>query len=99
MPRKDAAQHIAIFPTGDGLSKVLTKVSQMADERSGAVKWRLNGTCELSAQSSDTGKALATVDASITHREESDVPVEVSIGLASISFWNFSRLLGRIRSP
>ena len=95
MPRKDAAQHIAIFPTGDGLSKVLTKVSQMADERSGAVKWRLNGTCELSAQSSDTGKALATVDASITHTEETEVPVEVSIGLASNLILDFLKVAGK----
>ena len=61
---------VASFPSADELAKTLTKVARMADERSGAVKFAINGACVLSASSSDIGKASATVKAVITHSDE-----------------------------
>ena len=57
----------ASFPSGDELAKTLVKIARMADERSGAVKFAVNGACVLSASSTDVGKASATVKASINH--------------------------------
>lgn len=94
-PKKDAINHLATFSAADGLAKVLTKVSQMADTRSGAVKWRLNGSCELTAQSSETGKAFATVQANIAHKEASEVPDEVSIGLCTSYVLDFLKVAGK----
>ena len=94
-PKKDAINHLATFSAADGLAKVLTKVSQMSDERSHAVKWRLNGSCELTAQSDETGKALATVTAQIPHKEEPEVPDEVSIGLCTPYVLEFLKVAGK----
>ncbi|CAN5951023.1 unnamed protein product [Sphagnum jensenii] len=68
-PRKDSFNLTASFPSGDELAKTLAKVARMSDERSGAVKFRINGACVLSASSVDTGSASATVKASINHSE------------------------------
>lgn len=69
-PRQDAMTMTATFPSGDELAKMLAKVARMADERSGTVKFALNGKCVLSASSTDTGSASATVKAVITHSDE-----------------------------
>lgn len=95
MPRKDSINHVAVFAAANGLSKVLTKVSQMADERSKAVKWRLSGTCDLSAQSSETGKALALVQATVTHAEGYEILPEVSIGLSTSYVLDFLKAAGK----
>ena len=99
MPRQDAIRHTATFPAGDGLAKVLTKVTQMADGRSGAVKWNLNGACELSAHSSENGKATAAVEANVTHRVvDGDMIAtadEVAIGLNSSYVLDFLKIAGK----
>lgn len=79
-PRNDSFTLTASFPSGDELAKTLTKVARMADERSGAVKFAINGACVLSASSTDTGSASATVKATIKHSE--DVP-EIVTGFNS----------------
>jgi DNA polymerase III subunit beta len=100
MPRRDAVNHVATFPAGDALAKVLTKVSQMADDRSMFVKWKLHGSCELSAESSETGKAAARVLATVTHKESvegSETPAEpeVFIGLNSSFVLDFLKVAAK----
>lgn len=79
-PRKDSFTLTASFPSGDELAKTLAKVARMADERSGCVKFRINGHCVLSASSVDAGSASATVKASIKHSEDDS---EIAMGFNS----------------
>ena len=92
LPRKDSVNHTVTFPHADELAKVLTKVSKMSDSRSGAVKWKINGSCELSAASVDSGKATATVKADINHSDGND---ELLIGLNSQYVLEFLKIAGK----
>lgn len=92
MPRRDHLKVAATFPSADELSKSLVKVTRMADERSHAVKWSVNGSCVLSAQSTETGKATATVPAYINH--SGDVP-EVAIVFRSDFVLDFLKVAGK----
>ena len=56
MPSRNAVKLTATFPAADEFSKLLTKVAQMADERSGAVRFALNGACVLSADGSSPAR-------------------------------------------
>jgi DNA polymerase III sliding clamp (beta) subunit (PCNA family) len=102
MPRRDALHTVALFPAADELAKSLAKVARMADERSGAVTWRVNGSCILSAQSTETGKATAKVPASITHdtkttspQSDSQTAPEIVTGLSSEYVLDFLKTAGK----
>jgi DNA polymerase-3 subunit beta len=75
---------VATFPSATDLAKTLAKVVRMADERSGCVKFRVNDHVVLSAESSDTGKASATVPATINH-SESDTDIMLGFNSSYIA--------------
>jgi DNA polymerase-3 subunit beta len=91
-PREDSFTLTANFPSGDGLAKTLSKVARMADERSGCVRFSINGACILSAQSTDVGKASATVEASIKHSEDID---EIALGFNSSYVMDVLKVAGK----
>jgi DNA polymerase-3 subunit beta len=91
-PRKDSLTTTALFPSGDELAKTLAKVARMADERSGCVKFRVNGHCVLSASSIDSGSASATLKASINH----SVPdTEIVLGFNSAYVADVLKVAGK----
>jgi DNA polymerase-3 subunit beta len=91
MPTKRDLAFTATFPAADEFSKLLVKVARMADERSGAVKFALNGSCVLSASSTDTGTARATVPARIDHEGDT----EIAIGFNSDYVLDFLKQAGK----
>jgi DNA polymerase III subunit beta len=91
MPVKKELGLTASFPSADEFSKLLVKVARMADERSGAVRFTLNGSCVLSAESTGSGKARATVPARIDHDSEQ----EISIGFHAPYVLDFLKQAGK----
>lgn len=91
MPRRDAVKLTATFPAADELAKSLAKVARMADGRSGAVEWALNGACVISAESSETGKAKATVAVCTDHSEGAP---PIIMGFASSYVLEFLKVAG-----
>jgi DNA polymerase III subunit beta len=87
MPRRDSIKTTIAIADATGLYKSLVKVAQCADERSGAVRFSANGCFQIDAESTETGKASATVPAII----EGD---EITIGLSSPYVLDFLKAAG-----
>lgn len=77
----------ASFPQAEDALKILGKVAKAADERSGCVKWAVNGRVEISAQS-DGRKAFTTLPAS----SSGDL---VTIGLSAPYVMEFLKTAGK----
>ena len=92
MPKAEAIIITARFDSSDSLTKTLAKVAKMADDRSHAVKWAMNGTCVISAQSYESGKAQATIPSTIEHTESTP---EVTIGLNSDYVLDVLKIAGK----
>jgi DNA polymerase-3 subunit beta len=90
LPPENEFTLIADFPSADELSKTLVKVARMANERSGAVKFTINGAVTLSAESSASGKASAPVKASINNSGK-----EITIGLNSAYVLDVLKVAGK----
>ena len=65
-PRKEGMKVVANFESAEAVAKTLAKVARCADERSGAVRWRVNGKVTISAQSTEAGEAEAVLPAVVT---------------------------------
>lgn len=92
MPQHDSLKFCVTFPAADSLHKTLSRVAQLADERSGAVRWQVNGAVSLSA-SSDGSTARAIVSgARVEHTED---VTEMAIGLNSEYVAEFLKVAGK----
>lgn len=86
LPRRDCIK-TTIQVAALALHKSLTKVAQCANERSGAVMFSANGAFKISASSTDTGTASATIPALI----EGD---EVTMGFSAYYMLDFLKAAG-----
>ena len=84
IPRSNSFEHVAKFASADEFAKTLAKVARMADERSGAVKFHINGACTLSASSTDCGSASAVVKASVNHFLEAEQDISMVFNSAYV---------------
>ena len=92
MPRRDAIRVTANFNSAEAFSKLLVRVAKFADERSGCVRFNFDGKVALSAQSTDSGEALAEVPATLTGTEED---FAITIGLNSNYVLDVLKVIGK----
>jgi DNA polymerase-3 subunit beta len=100
LPREDSERYRATILDSAALVKTLGRLGKIADERSGAVKVRVNGTLTIAASNTDVGSALATIPASIRKFDGDGAPLEddaaeVAIGFNACYVDEFLRLAGK----
>jgi DNA polymerase-3 subunit beta len=91
-PSKEEVRITAAFLSAEAVSKLLTRVAKFADERSGAVRFNFNGKVTFSAQSTESGEALADVPAVLTGTEED---FSIKIGLNSGYVLDVLKVIGK----
>ena len=88
MPQRDTLATIASFGSGEALRKLLAKVAQFADERSGCVRWTIDRLVTLASSSTESGEAEAIVPALVEGSE-------VSIGFGSSLVADVLKIAGK----